>query len=121
MVEQAHVSPELNGFQIQTLATLLTTFNGQDVTLHATADTTVLRLAQSIAVALKAAGITTKQYSIDMGSLYKGVSVVVHSPQDVPPMANSLVAGLRSAGIDVHPVSLDSVPAGQVALYLGPN
>lgn len=121
MAEQMHVSPVLNDAQIQALATLLKPFTGQDVIFHSTADTTVLRLKAGIAMALNAAGLTFKQNAIDIGSLYQGVSVVVHSPQDVPPLANSLIMGLRDAGIVVRPVALDSVPPGRVALYLGPN
>jgi hypothetical protein len=121
MAEQAHVSPVLTEFQVESLAQMLAPYKGQDVVLHSTLDTTVLRMKQTIAVALQKAGITFKQNSMDAGSLYQGVSVVVHSPQDVPPLANSLVLGLRSAGIDVHTVSLDTVPQGQVAIYLGPN
>jgi hypothetical protein len=121
MSEQAHVSPILTDFQIETLANQLRPFSGSDVGLRSTSDTTVLRLKQSIAVALNKAGLTFKANNIDMGALYQGVSVAVHSPQDVPPLANTLVQELRNAGIDVHPVSLNSVPAGQVAIYLGPN
>jgi len=121
MAEQAKVSPVLNAAQIEALSRLLSTYAGQDVILHSTPDTTVLRLKVSIAEALSKAGITFKQNSTDMGSLYQGISVVVHSPQDVPPLANALVAGIRQAGIEVHPVALVSVPPGRVALYLGPN
>jgi hypothetical protein len=121
MAAQAHVSPVLTNFQIESLANLLTPYKGQEVILHSTLDTTVLRLKQSIAVAIDKAGITFQQNSMDAGALYQGVSVVVHSPQEVPPLANSLVMGLRSAGITVNTVSLDTVPKGKVAVYLGPN
>jgi len=121
MSDQAHVSPILTDFQIETLAILLRPFAGSDVSLHSTGDTTVLRLKVSIARALDKAGLTFKTNSIDIGLLYIGVSVAVHSPQDVPPLANLLIEGLHNAGIDVHPVSLATVPAGQVAIYLGPN
>jgi len=121
MAEQAKVPPILSEYQIQALASLLTPYAGQDIILHSTADTTVLRLKQTIALALQNAGFTFKQNSIDMGALYQGVSVAVHSPQDVPPSANALVLGLRQAGVDVHPVTVAQIPAGQVALYMGPN
>jgi hypothetical protein len=122
MAEQAHLSPVLTDFQIQQLAAVLGGFSGQDVILHSTADTTVLRLKQTIAIAFQKAGITFKQNSMDMGALYQGVSVAVHNPQDVPPLANALVLGLRQAGIDVHPVAVPNmVPAGSVALFLGPD
>ena len=121
MAEQARVSPVLDAAQIVALATLLRPFAGQDVILHSTPDTTVLRLKVSIAQALMGAGITFKQNSMDMGQVYQGVSVAVRSPQAVPPLANSLVAGLRAAGIVVSTVSLNAIPAGSVAIYLGPN
>lgn len=122
MEEQAKVSPVLTGFQIQQLSTALMGFSGQDVIFHSTADTTVLRLKQTIAMGLQGAGITFKENSMDMGALYQGVSVAVHSPQDVPPFANALVMGLRQAGIDVHPVAAPQmVPEGKVAIFLGPN
>jgi hypothetical protein len=122
MQEQARVSPILTDFQITQLATVLNNFSGQDVIFHSTADTTVLRLKKTIAIALQKAGITFKQNSMDMGALYQGVSVAVHSPDNVPPLANALVMGLHQAGIDVHPVSApDRVPVGKVALFLGPN
>jgi hypothetical protein len=121
MAEQAKVSPVLNSFQIQMLAASLTPFKGQDVILHSTADTTVGRTKVSVAMALQAAGITFQSNSIDMGMLYQGVSVAVHSPQDIPPLANALVLGLRQAGIDAHPVAELAVPAGKVAIYFGPN
>lgn len=121
MAEQAHVSPVLTKTQITTFSEALRPFSGQDVIFHSTLDTTVLRLKQSIAIALMNAGITFKENSMDAGSLYQGVSVVVHSPQDVPPLANTLVQGLRQAGISVNTVSLESIPQGRVAIYLGPN
>ena len=121
MAQQMHVSPILDATQIQRLAAILSPYAGQDVILHSTLDTTVLRLKQSIAQALYNADITFKQNSMDAGMLYQGVSVAIHSPQDVPPLANALVSGLRSAGIIVNPVALDTVPVGKVAIYLGPN
>jgi uncharacterized membrane protein YkoI len=122
MQEQAKVSPVLTDYQIQNLAAVLAPYKGQDVILHSTADTTVLRLKRTIALALNMAGLTFKQNSIDVGTLYQGVSVAVHDPQDVPPLANALLMGLRQAGIDVHPVAVpQQVPAGQVAIYIGPN
>ncbi len=121
MAEQMRVSPVLSPAQIATLSDALRPFAGQDVILHSTLDTTVLRLKQSIAMALYSAGITFKQNSMDAGMLYQGVSVVVHSPENVPPLANTLVSGLRSSGISVNPVVLDTVPIGKVAIYLGPN
>lgn len=122
MAEQAHVSPVLTPFQIDALAKMLAPFAGQDVSIHTTSDTTVLRLERTIQIALDHAGVTHKQDSIDMGALFQGVSVAVHSPTDVPPIANALVTGLRSSGIDVHPVSTpDQVPGGKVAIFMGPN
>ncbi|MBZ5524638.1 MAG: hypothetical protein LAP21_20560 [Acidobacteriia bacterium] len=121
MAEQAHVSPVLTPTQITALSASLKPFDGQDVIFHSTLDTTVLRLKQSIAQAFTDAGITFKENSMDAGSLYQGVSVVVHSPRDVPPLANALVLGLKQAGIAVNTVSLENVPSGRVAIYLGPN
>lgn len=121
MAEQAHVSPVLTDFQVDNLGRILAPYKGQDVILHSTLDTTVLRLKQTIAMALLKAGLTFKDNSMDAGALYKGVSVIVHSPQDVPALANSLVLGLRSSGVDVNTVSMDSIPQGRVAIYLGPN
>ncbi len=122
MAEQAKVSPVLTDYQIQALSARLAPFSGQDVSQHSTADTTVLRLKQGIAIALDKAGIHSAVNAINMGALYQGVSVAVHSPQDVPPVANALVLGLREAGVDVHPVSdPQDVAAGKVAIFLGPN
>ena len=121
MSEQARVAPILTDFQIQTLANSLVSFAGTDVILHSTPDTTVLRLKVNIATALNKAGLTFKTNETNFGALFQGVSVVVHSPQDVPPLANTLVQGLRNAGIEVHTSSLPDVPAGKVAIYLGPN
>lgn len=122
MQEQAKVSPQLTAYQIQVLASVLKPFAGQDVSLHVTADTVVARLGATIKMALAQAGVTTKYYSTDMGALYQGVSVAVHDPKDVPPIANTLVMGLRQAGIDVHPVAAPQmIPAGQVGIFLGPN
>lgn len=90
--------------------------------LHQTSDTVVARLGATIKMALDGAGVTAKMYSTDMGALYQGVSVAVHDPNNVPPIANALVLGLRQAGIDVHPVSAPKiVPSGQVGIFLGPN
>jgi hypothetical protein len=121
MAEQAKVSPILNQAQADNLANLLRPYAGQTVTVHMTLDTVVIRLGNGIQYALSHAGIKTSGSMMDAGATYQGVSVVVHSPQDVPPLANALVMGLREAGIEVHPVSIDSVPKGQVAIYLGPN
>lgn len=122
MAEQARVSPILAQYQIEQLAKLLQPFSGQSVAIHSTSDTTVLRLGATVSMALNKAGIDTKQNMIDMGALYQGVSVAVHSPQDVPPLANALIVGLRQAGIDAHPVSVPNrVPEGKVALFMGPN
>jgi hypothetical protein len=112
----------LSAAQIDNLASFLTPYKGQDVILHSTLDTMVNRLKQTIGMAFMKAGITFKDNSMDAGALYQGVTVVVHSPSDVPPLANVLVIGLRQAGIEVQTASVpDRVPAGQVALFLGPN
>jgi hypothetical protein len=121
MAEQAKVSPVLSQYQIGALANLLAPYAGQDVILHSTADTTVLRLKETVALALQKADVTFKQNSMDMGALYQGVSVAVNSAQNVPLLANALVLGLRQAGIDVHPVTAPQIPAGRVALFMGPN
>jgi flagellar biosynthesis GTPase FlhF len=122
MQEQAKVSPQLTPYQIQALANVLRPFAGQDVSLHITSDTVVARLGATIHMAFDQAGVTAKSYSADMGALYQGVSVAVHDPNDVPPIANALIIGLRQAGIDVHPVAAPQmVPAHQVAIFLGPN
>jgi hypothetical protein len=121
MAEQARVSPILTQSQIQLLSQELTPFGGQSVTIRSTSDTVVQRLHATIKAALDGANIKSNG-AIMMGALYQGVSVAVHSPEDVPPLANALVMGLRSAGIDAHPVSVpDQVPAGQVFIFLGPN
>jgi hypothetical protein len=120
MQQQAKVSPVLDQAQVAALASVLRGHEGQSVAIHMTLDTVVIRLAQGIEAALQMAGITPSG-SMDAGQTYQGVSVVVHSPQDVPPLADSLVLGLRQAGIEVNPASLPTVPAGQVAIYLGPN
>ncbi len=121
MAQQAKLSPVLDDLQITALGNSLKLFAGQDVIFHSTGDTTVLRSKVSIERALQAAGLTAKENSIDLGQIYQGISVVVHSPQDVPPLANALVIGLRAAGITVNTVSSDTVPSGRVALYFGPN
>jgi hypothetical protein len=120
MAEQAKVSPVLNQTQAAALAGVLRPFAGQAVAVHMTLDTVVLRLGNGIQRALIQAGIKPSG-SMDAGQIYQGVSVVVHSPQDVPPLANALVLGLRQQGINVNPAAAESVPAGQVAIYLGPN
>ncbi len=71
MAEQAKVSPVLNDLQIQALASFLTPYRGQDVILHSTADTTVLRTKTTVAIALNKAGITFQANSMDMGALYQ--------------------------------------------------
>ena len=122
MQEQAKVSPQLTAYQIQALASVLKPFAGQDVALHQTSDTVVARLGATIKMAFNQAGVTTKYYMTDMGALYQGVSVVVHDPKDVPPIAIALVMGLRQAGINVHPsAEPQMVPAGQIGIFLGPN
>jgi hypothetical protein len=120
MQQQAKVSPVLNGDQIASLGDFLRIYAGQSVQIHETFDTVVIRLAVGIRSALSQAGIAAPVPILDAGPA-QGVSVVVHSPQDVPPLANALILGLRQAGIEAHPVSLSSVPKGQVAIYLGPN
>jgi len=122
MAEQARVSPALSEAQIQELSEMLKPFAGQKVAVYSTSDTVVLRLGAQIKHALSAAGIDNSQGVIMMGALYQGVSVGVHDPKNVPPLANALVIGLRNFGIDAHPVS-DSkfVPDGYVDLFLGPN
>lgn len=121
MAQQAKLSPVLDDLQISALGNSLKSFAGQDVILHSTADTTVLRSKVSIIRAFQIAGITFKENSMDMGQMYQGISVVVHSPQDVPPLANALTLALRAAGITVNTVSAEFVPAGRVAIYFGPN
>lgn len=120
MAEQMHVSPVLSDSQISALAKRLKPFAGEDVILHSTPDTTVLRTKYAIVRALNEAGIKHSQNSIDMGALYGGISVVVHAAAGRPPLADALVFGLRDDGIVVHPVSLRSIPEGRVAIYLGP-
>ncbi len=121
MEQQMHVSPELNDSQIEAIAAILKPFAGQEIIIHRTADTVVGRLGRSLAIAFTMASIKFPHYSIDMDQLYQGVSVAIHSPQNVPPLANALISGLRSSGIIVNPVALDTVPVGKVAIYLGPN
>jgi hypothetical protein len=122
MAEQAKVSPQLTSYQIQALSRVLKPYAGQDVALHTTDETVVRRLAAEIHTAFIDAGITTKNYSTDMDALYQGVSVAVHDPNNVPPIANALVMALRQDGIDVHPVAAPNiVSAGQVGIFLGPN
>lgn len=121
MRQQAHVSPILGATQIDALATLLTPYSGQDVIFHTTLDTTVLRLQATIAAALIKASITSAQFMMDGGALYQGVSVVVHSPQSVPPLAEALALGLTQAGIILNTVTLPTIPEGKVAIYIGPN
>lgn len=122
MQEQAKASPVLTDFQIRQLATSLAPYTGQEVIIHRTVDTVVGRLASTIAMSLQMAGIKFPQYFNDIGQLYQGVSVAVHDPTKVPPLAEALVVGLRQAGIVVHPVAApQQVPEGKVAIYLGPN
>jgi hypothetical protein len=120
MAQQMHVSPILNQAQIENMATLLKPYAGQSVAIHTTLDTTVLRLSATIQMALTGSDIKCSP-EMDAGALYQGVSVVVHSPQTVPPLADALAGSLMSAGIHVNKVVLDTVPVGQVALYLGPS
>jgi hypothetical protein len=121
MAEQMHASPELTASQVEAVAALLKPFAGQEVIIHSTADTVVGRLGRGITAAFNQAHIQFPQYSIDMGQLYKGISVVVHAEQGHPPLADALVIALRQQGIPVDAVSLDSVPVGKVAIYLGPQ
>ncbi len=118
--EQTKGSPEIDRKQADVLANSLIQYAGQSVSVHMTLDTVVVRLAKSLGYAFSKAGIQQRA-EMDAGATYQGVSVAVHSPKDVPPLANALVLGLRQAGIDAHPVSLAAIPAGQVAIYLGPN
>jgi hypothetical protein len=120
MAEQAKVSPVLDTAQAMSLADYLKPYAGQTVAIHMTLDTVVIRLGNGVQYALQQAGIKASG-SMDAGRTYQGVSVVVHNPQDVPPLANALVLGLRAQGIAVHPAADASVPAGQVSIYLGPN
>jgi hypothetical protein len=122
MNEQAKVSPVLSSEQIAQLANALRPFRGADVILHSTTDTTVLRLEQTIHIALQKAGLTVTANSMDIGALYQGVTVVVHDPKDVPPLANALVLSLHAAGINIQTASLpERVPAGKVAIFMGPD
>jgi hypothetical protein len=121
MAEQAKLSPQLTDFQIQQLASLLKPYIGAQVDINQTAETVVGRLASEIHAAFNIAGVKTN-HSTMMGALYQGVSVAVHDPKDVPPIANALVMGLRQAGIDVHPVAApEQVKAGGVTIFIGPN
>jgi hypothetical protein len=120
MAEQAKVSPVLNAMQVDSLANVLKPFAGQSVAVHMTLDTVVIRLGNGIQAALLKGGLKPSG-SMDAGQTYQGVSVVVHSPQDVPPLANALLMGLRQQGIGANPAAAQFVPAGQVAIYLGPN
>jgi hypothetical protein len=121
MAIQAKVSPTLTVAQAMSLANYLKPYAGQNVAVHMTLDTVVIRLGNGIQYALQQAGIKADGSSMDAGQTYQGVSVAVHSPQDVPPLANALVMGLRAQGIAVNPASDPSVPAGTVRIYLGPN
>jgi hypothetical protein len=122
MAEQAKVSPQLTNYQVQALANILKPYAGQDVELHITAETVVGRLGAEIKAAFNIAGVTTSIYSTEMGSLYQGLSVAVHDPSSVPPIANALMTGFRQAGIDAHPVAApERVASGKVAIFIGPN
>jgi hypothetical protein len=117
MAGQARLSPLLDQNQVEALAAFLKPFAGNSVDIHSTADTTVLRLERTIKAAFQIAGIKTPGTSVDIGALCQGVSVVVHSPTDVPHFADALADGLHNAGIEVHTASLSSqVPQGHVAL-----
>jgi hypothetical protein len=123
MAGEVKVAPVLDASQIDALADALRPFAGQAVIFHSTLDTTVLRLGATIRAALAKASLvsTDNEFMMDLGALYKGVSVAVHDPTNVPPLATALVLGLRQAGITAHPVSIPTVPEGRVAIYLGPN
>jgi hypothetical protein len=121
MAQQAKVSPTLDANQALSLANYLRAYAGGTVAVHMTLDTVVIRLGNGIQYALQQAGIKSDGSSMDAGRTYQGVSVVVHSPQDVPPLANALVMGLRAQGIAVNPAADTSVPVGHVNIYLGPN
>jgi hypothetical protein len=122
MQEQAKVSPVLSPIQVAVLTNVLKGFSGQDVEMHSTTDTTVLRLKYGIDMAFKQAGITESQNMMEMGALYQGVTVAVHSATNVPPFANILAEALHVSGIDVHTAAVpERVPEGKVAIFLGPN
>jgi hypothetical protein len=121
MAEQAKVSPALTQYQILQMTSGLMMYSGQEVVVHLTSDTVVIRLGNGIETAMRNAGIKVTG-SIDMGALYQGVSVAVNNAVNVPPLANALVNLLHQAGIEVHPVAVPTmVQAGQVAIFLGPN
>lgn len=121
MANQARVSPVLTAQEVSRLANILKPFSGQSVILRSTPDTTVQRLMFMIIQALNQDSINHAQSEIQIGALYQGVSVAVHSPANVPPLAYALVLGLRSAGINVHTVSIPNVPVGGVAIIVGPH
>jgi hypothetical protein len=121
MAQQIHTSPELNGAQVEAIATALKPYAGQEVIIHCTSDTVVRRLTQSIAIAFNRAQIKYPQFTIDMDKIYQGVAVAVHANEGHPPLADALLAALRQQGISVTPVAADQVPIGKVAIYLGPQ
>jgi hypothetical protein len=121
IAQQIHTSPELTTAQVEAIANALTPFGGQEVIMHRTEDTVVGRLGASIATAFNTAHIKIPSYSIDMGQLYQGVTIAVHADKGHPPLADVLLNALRQQGIVVTPVSLDTVPEGRVALFLGPQ
>jgi hypothetical protein len=120
MAGQVVAAPALNESQIVAIGGVLSLYSGQNVTIHSTSDTVVTRLAKEIEAALSKAEIRSS-ISTEFARTYKGLSVVVHNANDVPPLAIALVKAFRAAGIVVNPAAASWVPAGEIQIYLGPN
>lgn len=121
MARQMQGTPSLGDAQINAIAEQLKPFAGQKVEIHTTADTIVERLAEQFKRAFILAHIEISSSSIDMGRLYQGVMVGIHAVDGRPPMADALLTAIRSVGIQPHGVADPSIPAGQVAIFLGPE
>ncbi|MGH9747796.1 MAG: hypothetical protein ACRD59_17005 [Candidatus Acidiferrales bacterium] len=121
MSQQIQGTPAIDEPQINAIVLQLKPFAGQRITIHSTMDTPVERLGNQFKRIFDLARIPAG-YSIDMGSTYRGVMVVVKDAANPPPFANTLLRAIQSISIPAQgghdPKAADST---DVSLFLGPN
>jgi hypothetical protein len=122
MAKQIQGVPTLGDQQIAIIADRLKPFAGQQITIRATTDTTVLRLGGAFKKAFLLAGLNVIAYDVDMGAQYQGVTVVVKFPTHHPPLADALLNAIRDVGIHANGAStLEPISNADVTIYLGPQ
>lgn len=81
-------------------------------------DHVALQIGESIARSIPAP--TQTGNPSDLNARYEGVTIVVSSLRDVPPLARALYTGLKDAQMDVHPIVSGDVGPFRFLVQVGP-